>query len=133
MTEQDKIMQELRRINDSLEDAVEDLRVKNAWLTEQLAKREDLSEKIELYKKAIAKYGAKAQTVVAMEEMAELIKELSKAFRGYGNPDAIIEEMADVYIMLDQLKLIFGITGGEIKAMEMIKNNRLEDRLSNAK
>jgi hypothetical protein len=44
---------------------------------------------------------------MAMEEMSELIKELSKNLRGNDNISAISEEMADVEIMLEQLKVIF--------------------------
>ena len=62
----------------------------------------------EVLKAAIEKYGAEAQVVVALEEMAELQQALTKFLRG--NPDQrnINEEMADVSIMLEQLKLIFG-------------------------
>lgn len=64
---------------------------------------------------AIVKYGTIAQMEMAIEEMSELTKAICKYKRalGAGNvtPDIeanIIEEMADVQIMLDQMKLIFG-------------------------
>ena len=49
------------------------------------------------------------QTMVAIEEMSELTKELVKQMRGRDNKDAIAEEMADVEIMMCQLRLMYGI------------------------
>lgn len=57
---------------------------------------------------AICKWGEEMQLTVAIEEMSELTKEICKHFRGQDNFDAISEEMADVYIMLEQMKMIFG-------------------------
>lgn len=53
---------------------------------------------------AIAINGAKAQTDVAIEEMAELTQALIHNRRG--RPANIAEEIADVEIMLEQLKII---------------------------
>jgi len=39
--------------------------------------------------------------------MAELTKEIVKYFRGENNSESILEEMADVTNMLEQLKFIF--------------------------
>lgn len=61
----------------------------------------------ELLEKVIERFGKKHQLVVAMEEMAELQKELSKAIRGRQDINHITEEIADVEIMLEQLKIIF--------------------------
>lgn len=41
-----------------------------------------------------------------LEEMAELQKEICKAWRGKDNEVEIAEEVADVEIMLEQIKLI---------------------------
>lgn len=56
---------------------------------------------------AIETYGAKHQMIVAIEELSELQKELCKHLRFSGNRDNISEEIADVYIVLEQLILIF--------------------------
>ena len=60
---------------------------------------------------AIKQYGVKSQVDVAIEEMAELTQALIKN-RRYPEDEEIRknvrEEMADVSIMLDQLKIIFG-------------------------
>ena len=81
---------------------------------------------------AIAKLGHAPQIIVAIEEMAELQKALTKHLR---NPDGficeetraahvapILKEMADVYIMLNQLCLIFG----DPTEQEIAKLERLE-------
>ena len=54
---------------------------------------------------AVNVYGKTSQCTVCMEEMAELTKELSKNLRGQDNAAHIAEEIADVEIMLEQLKL----------------------------
>jgi len=56
-----------------------------------------------LYEMAIKKWGADSQIAKAVEECAELIVTLAKN----NSIDDILEEMADVEIMLEQLKLIF--------------------------
>ena len=71
----------------------------------------------EILKSAIARYGKTAQMVVAMEEMAELTKELSKFLRGAHNEDAIAEEIADVRIMLEQLEIMFDCAGAAEKTI----------------
>jgi len=64
-------------------------------------------EEERLYRKAIDKWGKELQVDVAIEEMSELIKELSKFKRGVGTDSDILEEMVDVYIMLGQLTIMF--------------------------
>lgn len=59
------------------------------------------------YAEAVRAYGKQSQLVMAMEEMSELTKELSKNLRGADNSKALAEEIADVEIMLEQLKVIF--------------------------
>lgn len=80
--------------------------------------------------KAIRKYGADMQQVIAIEEMAELTKELCKYKRGQDNFDHIAEEIADVEIMMEQLKIMFDCN----RQVEVYKENkikRLAERLSN--
>lgn len=59
-----------------------------------------------IYKQALAHYGAETQTLMMFEEMSELQKELCKHARGADNIDAIAEEITDVEIMLEQMKLL---------------------------
>lgn len=48
------------------------------------------------YAEAVRAYGKQSQLVMAMEEMSELTKELSKNLRGADNAKALAEEIADV-------------------------------------
>ena len=77
----------------------------------------------------IKRNGYKMQTMVAIEEMSELTKELVKFMRGEANTDAIAEEIADVEIMLHQLKIIYGIKDEDIEKYKIIKLNRLKERM----
>lgn len=52
-------------------------------------------------------YGIDSQSLIAIEEMSELIKELCKDQRGYDRNKDIIEELADVSIMLEQLITLY--------------------------
>ena len=80
--------------------------------------------------RAIETYGKDMQLNVAIEEFSELIKEICKHKRGEDNLDNIIEEMADCYIMLAQLKIIFGIEGDGVTNVITKKIVRLEGRLA---
>ncbi len=80
-------------------------------------------------KKAIASYGDTAQKVMLFEEMAELQKEICKDLRGANNRDAIVEEVSDVLIMIEQIKIMFHITDEEIQKVADFKINRLKERL----
>ena len=83
--------------------------------------------------RAIETYGVDMQLNVAIEELSELIKEICKSKRGSDNRDNIIEEMADCYIMLEQLEIIFDVKSSEIRLAIDAKLNRLEKRLEEGK
>lgn len=64
----------------------------------------------ELCQKAIDAWGTDAQLLMVLEEMSELQKEILKNInRGKDNLPEIIEEIADVEIMLEQAKYIYNI------------------------
>jgi NTP pyrophosphatase (non-canonical NTP hydrolase) len=85
----------------------------------------------EILQEAIKKYGVNNQCDVCIEEMSELTKELLKLRRestqaGFQKRrENIKEEIADVQIMLDQMRIIFGDTSEQ----EEFKVNRLKERL----
>lgn len=81
-----------------------------------------------IMKEAIQTYGKQNQIMVAIEEMSELTKELSKNHRGNDNISAISEEIADVEIMLAQLKMIFN-NRDEVGVYWRKKIRRLQKRL----
>lgn len=74
----------------------------------------DLHEQ-QIYQTLIEKKGAKSQQAVAIEELAELSKEVSHFLSGRdkASSDRVAEEIADVEIMLGQLKLIHEITDSD--------------------
>ena len=82
----------------------------------------------ELYRIALSTYGAQAQTMMVMEEMAELQKELCKHARGKENRAQIAEEIADVQIMLEQMELLHDCAG-LVAGFKAQKLDRLEKRL----
>lgn len=84
---------------------------------------------IQIMKKAIKTYGETEQVLVAIEEMSELTKELIKNQRGEWNVNEIAEEMADVYITLCELQLIYCIDDTIIAGYKNAKMKRLKRRL----
>lgn len=79
-------------------------------------------EKNDLYSKLIMVFGKENQVIVAVEELAELQKELTKFLRKKLNRVNLSEEIADVEIMVEQLKLMFNCG----QQVEDIKNYKLE-------
>lgn len=69
------------------------------------------------------------QKFIAIEELSELNKEITKDLRGNGNKENIKEEIADVYIMLSQLIIIYEIDKDKIDEMIEYKINRTKERL----
>lgn len=97
-------------------------------------------ERRALLDRAITTYGAPAQMDMAVEEMAELtkalcavglridhkVKRMSCAAEAKAALENAVEEMADVQIMLDQLRIIFHRSTEEV---EEAKLERLKNRL----
>jgi len=83
-------------------------------------------------KRAVKHYGIDSQRMMAIEEMSELIKELSKNKRGQDNIDAIAEEIADVEIMTEQLKIIYNCHL-KVDYYKECKLKRLEERMDEDK
>lgn len=86
---------------------------------------------VDIMRAAIAHYGAQKQEAQLIEEMSELIHAISKLWR---NNDAqtrahVIEEVADVEIMLEQLKMILNISPEKLTAEKNYKLQRLAYRL----
>ena len=77
-------------------------------------------------------YGPEAQARIAMEECAELIQAVNKCLRYPDNEEKhtdLVEEMADVAIMLNQLMLIFNVKHDEFNVMIKKKTERILNRL----
>lgn len=91
-------------------------------------KRKTINQKI------IDFYGIKEQSIVAMEECSELIQAISKCIR---YPDAkkykgdLAEEIADVCIVIEQLKIMYGVDDKTIKNIKLEKKHRQLERIGN--
>jgi hypothetical protein len=77
----------------------------------------------QIYAKALKMWGKESQINVAIEELAELITVLAKRNRKINgkNNDEICEEIADVEIVLNQLKMIY-----DSEKIKNIKYKKLE-------
>lgn len=88
-------------------------------------------------------FGYEAQSNQLVEECAELIQAVNKyrrAIAGLGEPvaeekraialDNLIEEIADVEIMLEQIKYLLNIEEEDIQAMKIFKVNRTKERIN---
>ena len=87
----------------------------------------------EILQKAIDTYGKDAQQDMCIEEMSELTKAICKIKRNRYNitnklKEDLYEEIADVYIMLEQLEMIFDCEP-EVRDLMAYKIRRLEGRL----
>jgi NTP pyrophosphatase (non-canonical NTP hydrolase) len=74
---------------------------------------------LDVLKLAISKFGATEQETVAIEECSELIQAITHKHRG--RKHNLVEEIADVEIMLEQLKIINGCAD----EVEDIKSEKL--------
>lgn len=75
------------------------------------------------HQRALSKFGAEKQEGKLIEEMAELMQAILK--RWNGREYNVSEEIADVQIVLDQIKLLHP----DWKSWEQIKLKRLEEML----
>jgi len=84
----------------------------------------------EVLQRALDTYGSLPQIVMVFEEMSELQKELCKYLRGKYSPASIAEEIADVEIMIEQMKMLFCCTD-DVRNERRRKVERLKERLDN--
>lgn len=84
----------------------------------------------EVLQRALDTYGSTLQIAMVFEEMSELQKELCKSLRGKCSPASIAEEIADVEIMLEQMKMLFCCTD-DVRNERKRKVERLKERLDN--
>lgn len=88
------------------------------------------SERNEIYKDAVQTFGSDLQFTIAIEELAELIQVISKWKRKHIVPQNLVEELADVEIMLEQLEVILDADmRAKIDLSKSQKVKRLTERL----
>lgn len=83
---------------------------------------------INICKRAVETYGKTHQIVICAEELAGLIKELSKNVQDHENLPQIAEKVANVEIMLEQIKIIFDLHKA-VSAARLNKLRRLQSML----
>ena len=110
--------------------------VKIVELEELLAERKEAAggnrisyeERKKTYLNALIGFGTAAQSVVAIEELSECQKEICKVLRGSGNMEHLAEEIADATIMLEQLRIMYGVNEDVCRFMDE-KVERLDKKL----
>lgn len=77
-------------------------------------------------------YGYEPQSNMLIEEMAELTQAISKYRRNNSkkNFDNIVEEIADVEVMLHQIKHLLGINPKYVEQIKIEKVNRTKERIA---
>lgn len=88
----------------------------------------ECTSEMAVLQRALDTYGSALQIVVTMEEMSELQKELCKYLRGKYSPASIAEEIADVEIMLEQMKMLF-CRADDVRSVRGRKIERLRERI----
>ena len=83
----------------------------------------------------IGQYGIEMQSLVAVEELSELQKAITKLIRYpekstqpleyKGLRSNLVEEMADVLIVMDQMKYYYGISDDETNDIIQAKQERM--------
>lgn len=82
-----------------------------------------------IYKKAVSIWGAPAQLDMVVEECAELIQAINKFKREKKDSrDNLLEEIADVEIMIGQLRFILE-SDKEIEQIKEVKMLKIRERL----
>ena len=84
-----------------------------------------MKSRVKVYDELLKKYG-NLQIVVAIEELSELQKELTKSLRGKANLDNIIEELADTQIMIEQMMCRFNVSKSVI-------NEKIKEKIERTK
>lgn len=78
--------------------------------------------KHKLYEEAISKYGHKAQFNSFTEELLELLLNLHHFKKGKVSVNDVLEEMVDVTIMIEQMRLLFD----EENQWDLLETSKLE-------
>ena len=71
------------------------------------------------------------QLIITAEELSELTQEVTKELRGKGNKLGLTEELADVLICTEYLKMICYISDEDLNKMIGIKLESLNERVLN--
>lgn len=87
------------------------------------------AEQNAIIRRALSVYGADHQINKLFEELGELTTEVARGQNGADNRSALVSEIADVYIMLTQLRMVVGVTDEEVENHVAFKLGRLAGRM----
>lgn len=87
--------------------------------------------KEEIYKDALETFGKPHQIMMLLEEMSELQQAVCKYQRYGDNIQNVYEEIVDVEIMLEQMKMIFEADNSLLNRIKEDKLNRLSGYIKN--
>jgi len=92
-------------------------------------------KRVELYDHAIKFYGPDAQVKMLLEEMAELQVVVLKSMRDTQadspeNKAKVLDELVDVSIMVEQMKVLYGIEPKQFNTHKRFKKRRLAKRMA---
>ena len=77
---------------------------------------------------ALQTWGPKVQNLVIFEEIAEFLKTYAKCIRTKGNREELIDEIADMEIVLQQMKIMYDVEE-DVESSVTRKLEKLEEKL----
>lgn len=98
-----------------------------------MPKELDELEQAKIYTQCISLWGIYPQMFMVVEELGELIVAVSKYDRQQATADDIAGEIADVRIMMKQLMHVVGLSENQVKEKEIIKMERLVQRIEKSR
>jgi len=98
----------------------------DSWCTHHTPES-NLTVEQEFFSMVVETFGVSAQLMVALEELFELGQAITKYERGV-TKDAvnILEEVVDVSIMIEQIKVIYRLTDADVQTVKDMKIKRLQ-------
>lgn len=81
-----------------------------------------------IFKKNYETFGREKCLIFAIEEMAELQKELTKVLRNEGDSFGVLEEMADVFISMEYIRRAMDFTYDDLIKAESVKTMNIIDK-----
>ncbi len=84
-------------------------------------------KELDIYEQAIKTYGFEVQRLMLIEEIGELLNAIAKLPRARATSDDVIEELADVAIMVNQMAVYYG--WWKFHTKKGMKLLRLQERL----
>jgi NTP pyrophosphatase (non-canonical NTP hydrolase) len=94
-----------------------------------MIKKMNATEKEDICYKCVSLWGVSAQILMVIEELLELALAVCRWSRARATPTEVIDEIADVNIMVMQLTHMLGINETDVEHRETEKLERLKARI----